>query len=75
MLLLLCVTVLPLLLQLLLLLLLAAAVHRVPDSKISCWFIESDSSVFFPFIQTRFFYPPLGSTVVAFTASICRHPR
>ena len=38
----LCVAILLLLLQLLLL---AAAVrHRVPDGKICCWFIESDSS-------------------------------
>ena len=58
------------------LLFLAAGVrYRVPDGQICCWFIESDPSVFFLFIQTRFiFYVPLGSTV-AFTASICLHPQ
>ena len=46
-------------------LLLAAAVrHHVPDAKNCCWSIESDPSVFFLFIQTRFiFHVPLGSTV------------
>ena len=49
-------------------LLLAAAVrHGVPDGKICCWFIEADPSVFFIFIQTFFFFVPLGGTV-AFTA-------
>ena len=49
------------------LLLAAADRHRVPVSKIGYWFIESDSSVFFPF--TRHFNVPLGCIVV-FTASI-----
>ena len=45
--------------------------HRVPDRQICCWFIESDPSVVFLFIQTRFTSDvPLGSTV-AFTTSIC----
>ena len=58
------------------LLLLAAGVrHRLPDGQICCWFIESDPSLFFLFIQTRFlFNTPLGSTV-AFAASICLHSR
>ena len=30
--------------------------HRVPDGDICCWFIESDPSVFFLFIQTRFIF-------------------
>ena len=70
-LLLLCVAILPLLL-----LLLAAAVrHRVREGKICCWCIESDASVSFLLIQTNLvFIVPLGSTV-AFTASICSHPR
>ena len=43
-----------------------------PDGE-KCCSIESDSCVFFLFIQTRYiFYVPLGSTV-AFTASICLH--
>ena len=38
-------------------LLLAAAVrHHVPDAKNCCWSIESDPSVFFLFIQTRFIF-------------------
>ena len=50
----------------------AAVRHRVADGKVCCWFIEeSDSSVFFLFIQPRFiFIVALGSTV-AFSASIC----
>ena len=58
------------------LLLPAAVRHRVlPDDKFCCWFVESDPSVFFLFIQTRFLFDvPLGSTV-AFTASICLHSR
>ena len=48
----LCVAVLLLLLQLQVV---AAAVrHRVSDGNHCCWFIESDSSVFFLVIQTRF---------------------
>ena len=51
----LCVVLLLLLLQLQLLLLLAAAVrHRVPDGKYCCWFINSDSSVFFLLIQNYY---------------------
>ena len=39
--------------------------------KLMMWFIESDSSVLFLFIGTRFdSYAPLGS-IVAFAASIC----
>ena len=46
------------------LLLPAAVRHCVPDGKICCWFIESDPSVFFLFIQTQFtLNAPLGSTV------------
>ena len=42
----------------------AAVRHRVPDGRIRCWFIESDCSVSFLLIQTRFFFMvPLGSTV------------
>ena len=53
----------------------AAVRHRVPDGKICYWFIESDPSVFFVLIQnTIYFNAPFGSTV-AFTASICLHPR
>ena len=49
--------------------------HRVPDGQIWCWFIEYDLSVFFLFIQTRFFfYPPPGSTVSPLV-SIGLHPR
>ena len=55
----------------LLLLLLAAVRHRVPDGKIVCWFIESGSSVFFLFTQTRFTFNVLLGSTVAFTASIC----
>ena len=32
----------------------AAVCHYVPDGQICCWFIKSDPSVFFVFIQTRF---------------------
>ena len=64
----LCVAILLLLLQLLLL---AAVRRRVPDGKICCWFIESDSSVFFLFIQTRYILNVLLVSTVAFTASIC----
>ena len=40
-------------------------VYRVPDGKICCWFIESDSSVFLLLMQRRFsFYVPLGSNAV-----------
>ena len=52
----------------------AAAVVRphVPNGKICCWLIESDSIQCFLFKRDRFFmYVPLGSTAVAFTASIC----
>ena len=63
----LCVAILLLLLQLLLL---AAVRRRVPDGKICCWFIESDSSVFFLFIQTRYILNVLLGSTVAFTASI-----
>ena len=80
---------LPLLLLLLLLLLLclllyccccyssSAVRHRVPDGQICCWFIESHHSVFFLFIQTRFILDgtPWQSYCVAFSASICLHPR
>ena len=53
----------------------AAVRHRVPEGQVCCCFIESDPSVLFLFIQTRFiFYIPLGSTVV-FTASIYLRPR
>ena len=31
----------------------AAVRHRMPDGQISYWFIESDPSVFFLFVQTR----------------------
>ena len=34
----------------------AAVRHRVPDGKVCCWFIESDSSVLFLFIQTRIIF-------------------
>ena len=34
----------------------AAVRHRVPDGQIWCWFIESDPSVFFLFIQTLFIF-------------------
>ena len=63
-------------LLLMLLHLLAAAVrHRVPDGRTGCWFIESDSSVFFLFIQAQFtFNAPLGSTA-ALMGSIFLHPR
>ena len=30
--------------------------NRVPDGQIWCWFIESEPSVFFLFIQTRFIF-------------------
>ena len=41
----------------------AAIRYREPDGNICCWSIESDSSVFFLFIQTRFiFNAVLGST-------------
>ena len=50
--------------------LLAAVRRRVPDGKICCWFIESDSSVFFLFIQTRYILNVLLGSTVAFTASI-----
>ena len=61
--------------RLLLLRLAAGVCHAVPDGNFCCWFIESDPSVFFLFIQTRYiFNVPLGSNV-AFTASICLHPR
>ena len=41
----------------------AAVRHRVRDGKLCCWFIESDSSVFFLFFQIRFvFRVPLTST-------------
>ena len=46
------------------LLLPASVRHRVPDGQIWCWFIESDPSVFFLFIQTRLIFDvPLDSTV------------
>ena len=47
--------------------------HHVPDGKICCWSVESNSSsVFFLFIPTRFvFNVLLGSTAVASTALIC----
>ena len=50
----------------------AAVRHCVPDGKKCCLFIESDHSVFFLFVQTRYIFyvrVPLGSTV-AFAASI-----
>ena len=34
----------------------AAVRHRVPDGKNGCWLIESDLSVFFLFIQSRFIF-------------------
>ena len=53
----------------------AAVRRRERDRKFCCWFIKSDSSVLFLLIQTRIvFSVPLASTV-AFTASICLHPR
>ena len=65
---LLCVAILLLLLQLVLL---AGAVERVPVGIFCWWFIQSDSSSFLMFIQTRFIFSgPLGCTV-AYTASIC----
>ena len=57
------------------LLLPAAVRHRVPDGQICGWSIESDPSVFFLFIQTRFLYFGPSQYCVAFTASICLHPR
>ena len=42
----------------------AAVRHGVPDGIFLLWFIDSDSRVFFLFIQTRvIFNAPLGSTV------------
>ena len=41
-----------------------------------CWLIESDPSVFFLFIQTRFSFDGTPwQYCVAFTASICLYPR
>ena len=46
------------------LLLPAAVRHRVPDSQICCWFIESDPSVFFSsFKRDLLWMVPLGSAV------------
>ena len=46
------------------LLLLVTVRRRVPDGQVCCWFVESDPSVFFLFIQTRvIFYVSFGSTV------------
>ena len=61
----------------LLLLLLPAAVRRcVPDGQIWCWFIESDPSVFFVFIQSRFIFDVTPwQYCVTFTASIWLPPR
>ena len=55
------------------LLLPAAVRHRVPNVQICCWFVESDPSVFFLFIQRRFIFdrPPWQYCCVAFTALIC----
>ena len=51
----------------------AAVRHRVPCSKMCCWFIESGSIQCFLSLQTRYIFntctPP--SSTVAFTASIC----
>ena len=49
----------------------------VPDDKICCWFIESDSSVLFLFIHTRFIFTVLFDSIVAFTAKFLpiMHPR
>ena len=49
----------------------AAVRHHVRDGKNCCWFIESNSSVFFLFIQTRFIFNVPLVSAVAFTASIC----
>ena len=40
----------------------AAVRHRLPDAQFFCWFTESDPSVFFLFIRTRFIFdaPPLA---------------
>ena len=66
------------------LLLPAAVRHRVPDGQICCWFIESDASVFFLFIQERFSFDGTPRPYcVAFTASMlgnygiraCAEPR
>ena len=50
--------------------------HRVPDGQIFCWFMESDSSVFFLFTQMWFCFDGTSwQYCVAFTASICLRPR
>ena len=49
----------------------AAVRHRVPDGQIWCWFVESDPSVLFFFIQTRFFLCTPWQYCIAFTVSIC----
>ena len=49
--------------------------HRVPDGKFCYWLNESDSSVLFLFIQTRFSFNVPHDSTVAFTASICLRPR
>ena len=44
----------------------AAVRRRVPDGHICCWFIETDLSVFFLFIQTRSnFYVSLRKSTVS----------
>ena len=55
----------------------AAVRHRVPEGQVCCCFIESDPSVLFLFIHTRFIFDgtPGQCCCVAFTASICLHPR
>ena len=55
------------------LLLPAAVTHRVPDDQICCCFIESDPSVLFLFIQTRFSFDvvPLGSTLSHLRPRFC----
>ena len=46
------------------LLLAAAGRHRVPEGKICSWFMQSDLSVFFHFVQMRFLFGiTLGSTL------------
>ena len=56
----LCVAMLLTLLQLLPLLVVAVR-YRVPHGKICHWFIESDSSAYFLFIQTRLYLLPVLS--------------
>ena len=65
----LCVAILLLLVQLLL------RLFDILCQMANCWFIESDSSVFFLFMQTGFICSVLFGSTVDFTASICLRPR